>query len=937
MSEDKKLNEINNSPQSQNRDDYAVDSLSDNISSAQEASLANLDNLDNTVASEAEAQSPEETDESLATNEPDAEVVSDEPEPESESESEPEPEKADNLGDDSKLAPEIAEFMQRFFAQSSEQTGDTPPQTSADLAEELARQSVVLLPLSGVLAIPNFVMPLAISRPQDVAACRYAIDNKRLIFAVAQKDADNPNPGRRDLYTVGTVCAILKDLHMPDGSLRIVVHGVARARIGRVVSNRPVTLCSVKPLQEVFPQTAAQKNALKALSKRIREWGELGAQLPPEILMVMDNLKNPSHIVDIASFHLNLTFEQRQELLAMGNINQRLNKVLQYLSREIEVQKIENKVQRKAEQEMAKGNRDYFLRQQMKAIQEELGDEVDETQEADQLAEEIRQAGMPEYAETHALKELKKMRRMPPYAQDRSVLQNYLDWLLQFPWAKLSEDKLNIARAAKILDEDHYGLKEVKERILEFLAVRRLKNDSRGPIMCLVGPPGVGKTSLGRSIARSLGRQFNRTSLGGIRDEAEIRGHRRTYVGAMPGRIIQAMCTAQSRNPVIMLDEIDKVGNDFRGDPSAALLEALDPEQNNEFKDHYMQIPVDLSSAMFIMTANVMDTIPPALRDRMEVIRIPGYTAEEKLQIAMHFLVPRQREQHGLSEKQLQISEAAMHCLIREYTREAGVRNLEREIAHLCRKRARFIVEQKKMRQALPVIEPAEVYELLGVPRYSPEPKIDEHPCPGSVQGLSWTQVGGEMLTIETAVMPGRGRVMLTGNLGQVMKESARLAISWGRRWLAEQGCQFAYYKNDVHIHVPEGAIPKDGPSAGITMASSYISAVLGRPARQDMAMTGELTLTGKVMPIGGLKEKVLAAYNAGLRDIILPEENRKNIEDIPEGIRENITFHCVSRAEEVLNLILRLEEEPLTDKDLQAAAHQGVDSSESAAEKSES
>lgn len=772
----------------------------------------------------------------------------------------------------------------------------------------LESQELVMLPVPGMVVFPNTIIPLSVESEMAVKAVEYAIDKELPLFLVAKRRTESASIAKTALYKTGCICAPVQAMRLPSGSFRLVLHGIVRARIVKVTSRSPFAKVRVSVVENENKDEAESASAMQVVHHQFREAASLSHNIPPEMAMTMSNVHDPGQIADLIASNLNLSLKEKQSILDIADAAERLRKVSLLLSREIEILKIENKIQNKAEMEMAKGHKEYFLRQQIRAIQEELGDAEDEDAEIQKFSEAVENSGMPETVAEHARKEIKRLKRIPSSSPDYSVICIYLEKLLQFPWKTVTEDVLDLKKAAAILDEEHFGLEEVKERILECLAVRKLNPEQRGPILCFVGPPGVGKTSLGRSIARTMGRKFNRTSLGGMHDEAEIRGHRRTYVASMPGRIIEAFCNAGSRNPVIMLDEIDKVGTDFRGDPASALLEALDPEQNCEFKDNYLGVPVDLSAAMFIMTANVLDTIPPALRDRMEIIRISGYTSEEKREIAKGFLIPRQRENNGLNENMFRMTDEAVDCVIREYTREAGVRSLEREIGSLCRKTARRAAESRKVSsrsRKSPALRPEEVRELLGVPKFIDTNKIEEHPFPGSVQGLSWTEAGGEMLTIEANVIPGRGKVTLTGSLGKVMKESAKTAITWSRGFLRDHGIDFDYYQNDIHVHVPEGAIPKDGPSAGITLACAFISAVLGRPARQEIAMTGEITLTGRVMPIGGVKEKVLAAFNASIREIILPEENRRHIKEIPEAVREQIKFNFVRHAKEVVEIVL--------------------------------
>ncbi len=773
-------------------------------------------------------------------------------------------------------------------------------------AESLAdgKKSFPVIAMRGTVIFPNMVLPLTIQREASIAALKESLKRDSLIMAVCQKNAETEVPSRNDLYLTGTLCRVLHTVDAPDGSIKSIMQGLCRVKVGRTITKEPHLEIIAKPVEEYIKSKEDAELTARIVSDQFKELAEMTRHFPPEMLMVAANITNPGNLADLIAFHLPTSTQDTQKILDAAEIGHRLQTLSAQLLHELGIAEIEMNLRQRAEDEIKKSHKEYYLRRQLKAIHEELGDDDDDEEEEEKLASDIKEAAMPEYAEKHALKELKKLKRIPPASPDHAVLRNYLDWMLQLPWSKSTEDCLDIIAAKESLDNDHYGLKEVKERILEFLAVRKIKPDHKGQILCFAGPPGVGKTSLGRSIAKTMGRKFNRTSLGGIHDEAEIRGHRRTYIGALPGRIIQAVCTAGSRNPVIMLDEIDKVGKDYRGDPSAALLEALDPEQNCEFKDHYISIPFDLSQVMFIMTANTLDTIPPALRDRMEVISIPGYTREEKLAIAKQFLVPRQITEHGLTDKQLTITDEALKRIISEYTRESGVRGLERTISKICRKRVKVMAEAETVPEELEPVDGKDIPELLGPAKYTPDKKPPV--VPGLAQGLSWTQVGGEMLNIETAIVPGRGKMRLTGQLGKVMKESARTAVSWVRTYMEAQGIPFDFYSHDIHIHVPDGAVPKDGPSAGITLACSFFSAVTGQPVPQKYAMTGEITLTGMIMPVGGIKEKVLAAYNDNITNIILPTENIRNTEDIPEPIRNEINFIPADKAEDVFALVFK-------------------------------
>ncbi len=814
------------------------------------------------------------------------------------------------VGPDGRAVEEAAVKAEEKEKSGEEDNACNSSQTEAERRKQqrmslLESQELVMLPIPDLVIFPNVILPLSIETDMAIHAVEYAIEHDLPIFLITKRKGDSVGTAKTTLYKTGCICAPVQAMRLSNGIFRMVLHGVTRARVRKITARKPFAKVFVEVVADTGLDNPDIEATVQVVTHQFRQAASLNSSFPPELVMAMSNVRNPGQIADIVAANLDISTREKQSILDVSDVSVRLHKVSRLLSREIEIMKIEQKIHNRAEMEMVRGHKEYFLRQQIKAIQEELGDAEDEDSALQHLREEIEAAGMSEEAAERARKELKRLRRIPTASPDYDNVYTYIERLLQFPWKTVTEDKLDLKQAAAILDEEHYGLKEVKERILDFLAVRKLKPDHHGPILCFVGPPGVGKTSLGRSIARTMGRKFNRTSLGGLRDEAEIRGHRSTYIGSMPGRIIQAMCTAGSRNPVIMLDEIDKLGNDYRGDPAAALLEALDPEQNSEFKDNYFGVPTDLSSVMFILTANVLDTIPPALRDRMEIIRLSGYTLNEKKAIANGFLIPRQREENGLNAQLFNLSDEALHCVIREYTREAGVRGLEREIAGLCRKTARQQAESKRPRRRLGALTVEDIHKFLGVPHYVDENEVDPEPVPGCVQGLAWTQVGGEMLTIEARVIPGRGRVTLTGSLGQVMKESAKAAITWARGYLSGKNVEFDYYKNDIHVHVPEGATPKDGPSAGITLACALVSAVTGIPARQDIAMTGEITLTGKVMAIGGVKEKVLAAFNISIKEIILPEDNRRHLEEIPEDIRQQIKFHFVKRAEQVIDLVL--------------------------------
>lgn len=766
-------------------------------------------------------------------------------------------------------------------------------------------EKLPLIPLRDMIIFPNLVVPIYVGRPYSLKALEAAMkefDHK--IALVAQKDArvEKPEPG--DLYKVGTVATIMQELKLPDGTAKALVEGNERIRIVEVLQQEPYYLVRVEPVIEVARKDIETEALMKTIINQFEKAADLGKIIPREVILAALNIEDPGRLADFIAFHLNLKAEEKQQILEAANAYERLIKVSEFLNREIEILEIGSKIQDRVKESMSKAQREYFLREQLKAIQEELGILDERQQEIEELRQKIKEAQMPPEVEEKALKELNRLAEMPPGSAEVSVVRTYLDWLINVPWNKRSEEKLDLKQAKKILDEDHYGLEQVKERVIEYLAVHKLTGGkTKGSILCFVGPPGVGKTSIGRSIARALGRKFVRISLGGVRDEAEIRGHRRTYVGALPGRIIQALAQVKTKNPVFMLDEIDKIGMDFRGDPSSALLEVLDPEQNYAFSDHYLEVPFDLSEVLFITTANILDTIPPALRDRMEVIHFPGYTEEEKMKIAEIYLIPKQIKNHGLTRKQLSISKSAIRKIIRNYTREAGVRNLEREIAKICRRAARKILEEEVEKVSVNL---KNLEDFLGPPRfrYGEAQESDEV---GVATGLAWTEAGGDILFVESTVMRGKGGLILTGQLGEVMQESAKAAVSYLRANAERLGLdpEFAE-KYDIHIHVPEGAIPKDGPSAGVAMATSLYSALSGKPVRKNVAMTGEITLRGKVLPVGGIKEKVLAAHRAGISEVILPAENEKDLVLVPDEVRNSLKFRFVNELDEVLRAAVK-------------------------------
>ncbi len=761
-----------------------------------------------------------------------------------------------------------------------------------------------LLPIRDIVIFPYMILPLFVGRDMSIKAIDDALSGNRLILLVAQKDLNTENPEPKDLYDVGTVGMIMRMLKLPDGRVKILVQGMSKAKIKDYVQTEPYFLVNIEKLVE--PKEDKLTLEVEALMRNVKEQLEkmisLGKMLLPDIMVIVENIDDPGKLADLVASNLGLKVETAQEVLEIADPRERLTKVNEIISKELEVLTMQQKIQASARGEIDKSQREYFLREQLKAIQKELGESDERTEEMNDLRKKVEEAKMPEKVMAEAEKQLKRLERMHPDAAESAVIRSYIETLAELPWSRSTQDNLDINEAKKILDEDHYDLEKVKDRILEYLSVRKLKEKLKGPILCFVGPPGVGKTSLGKSIARALGREFFRMSLGGIRDEAEIRGHRRTYVGALPGRIIQGIRQCNTNNPVFMLDEVDKVGADFRGDPSAALLEVLDPEQNFAFVDHYLAVPFDLSNVMFITTANLADPIIPALKDRMETIHLAGYTEEEKKGIALKYLIPRQLNENGVTDKDIVISDQALTQLISQYTRESGLRNLEREVANICRKVARKIAEGKKG----PIhITPKELHKYVGPPRYLPEEEREKDEV-GVATGLAWTETGGDILFIEATTMKGKGSLTLTGHLGEVMKESAQAALSYVRSKAPSLGIkEDVFGKTDIHIHVPAGAIPKDGPSAGVTMGTALTSALTGRPISKDVAMTGEITLRGRVLPIGGLKEKTLAARRAGIKTVIVPKRNAKDIEDIPKIVRKSLEIKFVEHMDEVLEIAL--------------------------------
>ncbi|GAB6063664.1 endopeptidase La [Deferrisoma palaeochoriense] len=762
-----------------------------------------------------------------------------------------------------------------------------------------------MLPVRDVVVFPFMILPLFVGREKSVAAVEEALQGNRMLYLATQKEVATEEPGPDDIYEMGTVGMIMRMLKLPDGRIKILVQGLSRARRKEILTTDPCYRVRVEPVPEtVLSEPDYESEALmRSVREKLEEIVNMGKGISTEIMMILENVEDPGRLADIVAANVNLKVADAMQVLEAVDPKDRINRVHSLLERELQVLMVQAKIKSAAKEEMNKSQREYFLRQQLKAIQDELGITDDRGEEIENLREKIEKAKMPKEARAEAERELKRLQGMPPSSAEAAVIRTYIEWLTEMPWKKRTKDNIDIPRAKKILDEDHYDLEKVKDRILEHLAVKKLKPDTKGPILCFVGPPGVGKTSLGQSIARAMGRKFVRMSLGGVKDEAEIRGHRRTYVGAMPGRIVQGIRKAGSRNPVFMLDEVDKIGQDFRGDPASALLEVLDPAQNSSFEDHYLNVPFDLSEVMFICTANLIDPIPPALLDRMEVIRLSGYTREEKLEIARRHLIPRQMAEHGLTGEHLEISDEALGMVIDQYTREAGLRNLEREIANLCRKVARRVAEGQATKHR---ITRRNLHRYLGPPRFLPEAEVEDD-LVGVATGLAWTQSGGDILHIEVTTMKGSPKLILTGQLGDVMKESAQAALSYARSKAADLGVPEDFFdQREVHIHVPAGAIPKDGPSAGITMAVALLSVMTGRPVDHTVGMTGEITLRGRVLPVGGIKEKCLAAMRAGLKAVILPERNEKDLEDLPPKVRRALTFHLVKTMDEVIDLALK-------------------------------
>jgi len=763
---------------------------------------------------------------------------------------------------------------------------------------ETQLSAIPILPLRDVVVYPHMVIPLFVGREKSIQALEAAMDNDKQILLVAQKSAAQDEPTQEDLYEIGTVSSILQLLKLPDGTVKVLVEGNKRARIINYLGQEEYFTAQIKELDDEVVDERESEVLVRSLTTQFDQYVKLNKKIPPEILTSLSSIEEPERMVDTIAAHMSLKLDEKQKILEVIDLRERVEHLMVLMESEIDILQVEKRIRGRVKRQMEKSQREYYLNEQMKAIQKELGDMDDVPNEMDDLEKKIESAGMSKEALKKAKTEFAKLKMMSPMSAEASVVRNYLDWMVGVPWKKRSKIRNDLSKAEEVLEADHYGLEKVKERILEYLAVQQRMKKMKGPILCLVGPPGVGKTSVAKSIARATNRKFIRMALGGVRDEAEIRGHRRTYIGSMPGKIIQNLSKVETRNPLFLLDELDKMAMDMRGDPASALLEVLDPEQNHTFNDHYMEVDYDLSEVMFVATSNTMN-IPGPLLDRMEVIRLSGYTEDEKLNIAMRYLVEKQIKNNGLKDDEISIGEDAVRGIIRNYTREAGVRNLEREIAKLCRKVVKEILLDKDVAHVDITGESLEKY--LGVERFR-YGVIDENDQVGQVNGLAWTEVGGELLTIETAVLPGKGKTSVTGQLGDVMKESIQAAMTVVRSRSAVLGIENEVFeKNDIHVHVPEGAIPKDGPSAGVGMCTALVSALTGIAVRNDVAMTGEITLRGEVLPIGGLKEKLLAAHRAGIKTVLIPEENRKDLTEIPDNVKESLDVKPVRWIDEVL------------------------------------
>jgi len=774
-----------------------------------------------------------------------------------------------------------------------------------------------LLPLRDIIVFPHMVIPLFVGREKSIAALDDAMGKDKTVVLAAQKKAKTNEPAFEDVFSVGTLATIIQLLRLPDGTVKALVEGKRRVRLAELVSKERFYEVRVEELDEEAERDVELEAIIRQVQTTFEAYVKLNKRIPPEMLASVSTIDDPGRLADTIVAHLSLKLQDKQSILETASPRVRLEKLFELMQGEIEILQVERKIRTRVKKQMEKSQKEYYLNEQMQAIQKELGDRDEFKNEIQELEEKIRDKRMSKEATVRARKELKKLKMMSPMSAEATVVRSYIDWILSLPWAEVTEDKLDVAEAEKVLDEDHHGLRKVKERILEYLAVQALVSKIKGPILCLVGPPGVGKTSLARSIARAMGRRFVRISLGGVRDEAEIRGHRRTYIGAMPGKILQSIRKAGASNPVVLLDEVDKMSTDFRGDPSAALLEVLDPEQNAAFADHYLDLDYDLSKVLFVCTANTMSGIPLPLQDRMEIIRLAGYTDQEKLSIAHRYLVPRQKEANGLAEVAVEMKLEALKLLIHRYTKEAGVRSLEREIASLFRKTAREVIREGKEKRY--VIGAKKVQRLLGAPRFRYGTAEVEDQV-GVATGLAWTEMGGELLTIEATVMPGKGKLMITGKLGEVMQESAQAAMSYVRSRAEVLGLEKKFLETiDIHVHVPEGAIPKDGPSAGITMATALVSALTRVPVRKDIAMTGEITLRGRILPVGGVKEKALAAHRGGIKTILVPSEVEKDLKEIPRKVRAAMNIRLVDHMDQVLR-------EALVSPEREAFARTGAD-----------
>jgi len=793
---------------------------------------------------------------------------------------------------------------------------------SSDMTSEVTEQmrQLPVLPLRDVVVYPHMVIPLFVGRDKSIKALEAAMDSDKEILLVAQKAASEDDPGEDDIYRIGTLSTILQLLKLPDGTVKVLVEGGKRAKIVNFTQGEEYFTAQVSVLESEAMDERESEVLSRSVLNQFDQYVKLNKKVPPEVLTSLSGIEDPHRLVDTIAAHMSLKIEEKQEILEIIGLRERFEHLLAMMESELDLLQVEKRIRSRVKRQMEKSQREYYLNEQMKAIQKELGELDEAPNELEELEQKIEKAGMSKEANKKASAEMNKLKMMSPMSAEATVVRNYIDWLVQVPWKKKSKVRHDLALAEQVLEEDHYGLDKVKERILEYLAVQQRVKKLKGPILCLVGPPGVGKTSLGQSIARATNRKFIRMALGGVRDEAEIRGHRRTYIGSMPGKIIQNLSKVETRNPLFLLDEIDKMASDFRGDPASALLEVLDPEQNHTFSDHYLEVDYDLSDVMFIATSNSMN-IPGPLLDRMEVIRIPGYTEDEKLNIARRYLVPKEQKANGISDDEIEITDEALLAVIRYYTREAGVRSLQREIAKICRKVVKELLLKGSNERV--VVEEQRLEEFLGVRRFR-YGLAEENDQVGQVTGLAWTEVGGELLSIETAVIPGKGKHVITGQLGDVMKESIQAAMSVVRSRAATLGIKPDFYENkDIHIHVPEGAIPKDGPSAGIGMCTALVSALTSIPVRADVAMTGEITLRGAVLPIGGLKEKLLAAHRGGIKTVIIPEENRRNLEEVPDNIKENLDIHPVKWIDEVLELALTHKPKPLTEEELMELVNQ--------------